>query len=67
MWSMLTGLRMAARTRRRLGGFDPEMVTETFDISPDGSRMTIASVDQTSSLMVAERVANIAPPVRHGR
>ena len=29
-------------TRRRLAGFDPENPTESFALSPDGSRITLA-------------------------
>ena len=55
------------RTRRPLGGFDPDMLTETFGISPDGSRMTISSLEQNFSVMMAERVPGISPPARAGR
>lgn len=49
-------------TRRPLGGFDPERTTESFGISPDGSRLTIASWEQLFSLMLAERVPGVVPP-----
>jgi hypothetical protein len=48
-------------TRRPLAGFDDERTTESFGISPDGSRLSIASWDQMFSLMLAERVPSIAP------
>jgi eukaryotic-like serine/threonine-protein kinase len=51
------------KTRRKLGGFDPERQTETFGISPDGARMTISLREQTSSLMIVE-VPGVAPPRR---
>jgi TolB protein len=51
-------------SRKPLGGFDPEMATESFGISPDGSRMTVASWEQLFSLMLAERVPGIAAPAR---
>lgn len=50
------------KTRRRLGGFDPDLQTESFGISPDGSRMTFASSELISSLMVADRVPGVSPP-----
>jgi len=56
--------RDTARTRRPLAGFDPERTTESFGISPDGARVTIASWEQLFSLMMAERVPGVAPPGR---
>ena len=53
-----------ANTRRPLGGFDAESTAESFGISPDGSRMVIASREQLSSLMMAERVPGVSPPRR---
>ena len=53
-----------AKTRRPLGGFDPESTAESFGISPDGTRMAIASREQLSSLMTAERVPAVSPPHR---
>ncbi len=51
-----------AATRRPLAGFDPERTTESFGISPDGARLTIASWEQLFSLMLAERVPGVLPP-----
>jgi Tol biopolymer transport system component len=48
-----------SQTRRKLAGFDPEFTTESFGISPDGSRLAIASWEQLFSLMIAERVPGI--------
>ena len=53
-----------SKSRRMLCGSDPDMQTETFGISPDGSRMTIAFQEQTYSLMIAERVPGVLPPTR---
>ena len=51
-----------SKTRRPLGGFDPEMNIETFGISRDGTRMTIASPEKYGlNLMLAERVPGIPP------
>ena len=49
------------QTRRPLGGFDSESTAESFGISPDGTRMAIASREQLSSLMMAERVPGVSP------
>ncbi len=54
-------------TRRKLCGFDRELTTESFGISPDGSRIVIASWEQLFSLMLAERVPGVMPPQRAGR
>jgi TolB protein len=53
-------------TRRALGGFDPELSTESVAISPDGRRMVLSMWDQTSSIMAAERVPSILQ-LRTGR
>ena len=45
-----------AKTRQPLGGFDSDSTAESFGIAPDGARMAIASREQLSSLMMAERV-----------
>ncbi len=56
-----------AKTRRPLGGFDPDTPTESFGISPDGSRMIVSSLDQQSGVMVAENVPGVFPPERRAR
>ncbi len=53
-------------TRRPLAGFDPEASTESFGISPDGSRIVVAAWEQLFSIMTAEGVPGIAPPDRRG-
>ena len=50
--------------RRRLGGFDSEMATESFGISPDGEHLTVAAWEQLSILMMAEGVPRVVPPPR---
>jgi Tol biopolymer transport system component len=45
-----------AKTLRPLGGFDADSTAESFGIAPDGMRMAIASREQLSSLMMADRV-----------
>jgi Tol biopolymer transport system component len=51
-------------TRRKLAGFSPEYVSESFGISPDGRRLTLATLTQFGSLMLAEGVPGVEPPER---
>lgn len=43
-------------TRKPITGFDSHLFTESFGISPDGSRITISRLDLLQSLMVAENL-----------
>ncbi len=54
-------------TRRPLGGFEPETETESFGISPDGSRILIAGWERLFTVMEAEGVIGIEPPARGAR
>ena len=56
-----------SKTRRVLGGFDAEATAESFGLSPDGSSLVIASREQLSSLMIAERVPGVSRPSKPGR
>jgi serine/threonine protein kinase/Tol biopolymer transport system component len=56
--------RDTSATRRPVAGFDLSVATESFGISPDGSRMTIAGWEQVFSLMLAERVPGVDAPRR---
>jgi Tol biopolymer transport system component len=47
------------KTRRKLGGFDTDSITESFGLSPDGTRLTIASVELVQSVVIAENVPRI--------
>jgi Tol biopolymer transport system component len=49
-------------TKRKLAGFSPDFVSESFGISPDGSRLTLATLELTSQLMIVDGVAGIRPP-----
>jgi TolB protein len=49
-----------AKTRRALGGFDTDSTAESFGIAPDGTRLAIASREQLSSLMMAERLSVVS-------
>jgi Tol biopolymer transport system component len=51
-------------TRRALAGFDTEWAPETFAISPDGKKICLAEWEQVSSIMTAEGVPGVEPPVR---
>jgi len=51
--------RDTSSTRRPLAGFHDELTTESFDISPDGTRITLAFVEITRKLMLAEGVKGI--------
>ena len=49
-------------TRRRLAGFDPDLVVESFGISPDGKKLTLAMLDYTWQLKLADGVRMGADP-----
>jgi serine/threonine protein kinase len=51
-------------TRRPLAAFDREIATESFGLCPDGTHLMVASWEQVSSLVFADRVAGILPPVK---
>jgi hypothetical protein len=56
--------RDTSSTRRPLAGFDRAIATETMAISPDGTRLTLAGPEQSSSLMFAERVPGVDRPAK---
>jgi Tol biopolymer transport system component len=49
-------------TRRPLGGFEGDEMTESFGISADGTRLVLARWTQNHSLMMATGVPGIAKP-----
>jgi len=51
-------------TRRPAAGFSPEYVTESFGLSPDGTRMTISTGEEFTTIMVADDVPGAEAPVR---
>jgi Tol biopolymer transport system component len=51
-------------TRRILGGFDPDNATESFAISPDGTKMTIAGWEQMFTIMIANGVPGVERAAR---
>ena len=54
--------RDTSATRRPLAGFHDELTTESFDIAPDGTRITLSLVEITRKLMLAEGVNGIQMP-----
>jgi Tol biopolymer transport system component len=53
-----------AATRRPLTAFDREIATESFGLCPDGAHAMVASWEQVSSLVFADKVAGVLPPLR---
>jgi Tol biopolymer transport system component len=51
-------------TRRKLAGFEPEWVVETFDVSTDDERVVLSRVRPGGTVMLAENVPQVAPPAR---
>jgi len=54
--------RDTSATRRPLAGFHDTLITESFDIAPDGSRITLSLVEISRKLMLAEGVTGIQVP-----
>jgi serine/threonine protein kinase/Tol biopolymer transport system component len=53
--------RDTSATRRKLTGFDPEIATESFGLSPDGRRIVISGWVQQFSLMEARGLPGLLP------
>jgi Tol biopolymer transport system component len=53
-------------SRRPVAGFSQEYWTESFGLSPDGARLTISTLEESSSIMLAEGVPGAMPPARKG-
>jgi Tol biopolymer transport system component len=51
-------------SRRPVAGFSQEYWTESFGLSPDGTRLTISTLEESSSILLAEGVPGAMPPVR---
>ncbi|MGD8377227.1 MAG: protein kinase [Acidobacteriota bacterium] len=49
-------------TRRPLAGFTDEYGVESFGISPDGSRITLTILEETSNIRIAEGVPGVTRP-----
>jgi serine/threonine protein kinase/Tol biopolymer transport system component len=50
--------------RRKVAGFDPNVETESFAVSPDGSRLVIAQLERVFSVVTIEGVAGVERPRR---
>jgi serine/threonine protein kinase len=46
-------------TRRPLAGFDPDWITESLGLSPDGKRLVLSESERVFSLMIAEGVQGL--------
>ncbi len=51
-------------TRRKLGGFSVDCLSESFGLSPDGKKVTLATLTRFGRLMIAEGVPDVEPPSR---
>jgi Tol biopolymer transport system component len=47
-------------TRRRLAGFDPDWITESLGLSPDGRTLVLSESERVFSLMMAEGLQGLA-------
>ena len=52
-------------TRKPLAGFDPDWVTESLGLSPDGSKLVISESERMFSILVAEGIRGL-PAQRKG-
>jgi Tol biopolymer transport system component len=53
--------RDTSATRRPLAGFDPDWITESLGLSPDGTRLVLSESERVFSLMVAEGGTGVLP------
>lgn len=51
-------------TRRPVAGFSPELVTESFGVSPDGAHLALSMGQESEALLVAEGVPGALPELR---
>ncbi len=51
-------------TRKKLTGYDPEWLVETFDLSPDGERIVLSRIRPGGTVMLAENVPYVTPRQR---
>ena len=54
-------------TRRPLAGFDPDWITESLGLSPDGKRLVLSESERVFSLMIAEGVQGLGRQKRDSR
>jgi len=48
-------------SRRALAGFDPDWITESLGISPDGQRLVLSESERVFSVMIAEGGTGLVP------
>jgi len=48
-------------TRRPFAGFDPDWITESLGLSPDGRRLVLSQSERVFSLMIADGVPGLQP------
>ena len=58
--------RDTAATRRPLAGFAPDVLTESLGVSPDGKTLVVSTLQEYSSLQLAEGLVGLEPPRRRG-
>ena len=51
-------------TRRAVAGFNPDAMTESLGLSPDGKRLVVSSLQVFSSLQLVEGLPGLEPPRR---
>ena len=56
--------RDTSASRRPVAGFAPDVLTESLGVSPDGKNLVISTLQEYSSLMLAEGLAGFEPPRR---
>ena len=54
--------RDTSSTRRPLAGFHDQLITESFDVAPDGSRVTLSMLEIRRRLLLAEGVPGVLAP-----
>jgi eukaryotic-like serine/threonine-protein kinase len=54
-------------TRRPLAGFDPDWITESLGLSPDGKRLVLSESERVFSLMIAEGVPGLGRQKENAR
>jgi Tol biopolymer transport system component len=54
-------------TRRRLAGFFPDVSSESFGFSPDGSEIVLSGVEEHSQVLLARGIPDLLPVVRGRR
>ncbi len=56
--------RDTSATRREVAGFDPALRTESLGVSPDGKRLVVSTLQEYSSLTLAEGLTGLDRPRR---